>query len=160
MRNGDLRILLYSFCCCFGAALLGGLATRTSVGGWYAQLARPSIAPPNEVFGPVWTLLYLLMALSLFLVWRRQEAGVRVGAALALFGLQLALNVAWSVVFFGLQSIGGGLAVIVPLWLTIALTIGRFWPVSRPAALLLLPYWLWVTFAIALNFAFWRLNGA
>jgi tryptophan-rich sensory protein len=138
----------------FAAAAVG---SRFQPGTWYAALERPSFTPPGAVFGPVWTLLYLLMALAAWLVWRRGGfAGARL--ALSAYLLQLALNAAWSWLFFGEHRIGLALADIIVLWLAIAATAWLFHRHSRTAALLLLPYLAWVSFATALNFAFWRLN--
>ncbi|HYM03425.1 MAG TPA: TspO/MBR family protein [Stellaceae bacterium] len=139
------------------AALIGTLATVPSIPGWYAQLAKPWWTPPDALFGPVWTILYLMMAVAAWLVWR--AAGWSGGAtAHALYGAQLAFNAAWSVLFFGLHLIGTGLIDIALLWLAIAATIAAFTKHSRAAALLLVPYLLWVSYAATLNFGIWRLN--
>ena len=127
-------------------------------GAWYESLAKPDWNPPNWLFGPVWTLLYVMIGTSGWLVWR--EAGFA-GArwALSIFALQIALNAAWSWLFFGLQRPDLALVEIVVLLLSIALMIGLFWPVSRLAALLLVPYLGWVGFATVLNAAIWKLNS-
>ncbi len=143
---------------CFAAAAVGGSLTASSVGGWYQTLAKPALNPPDWVFGPVWTTLYAMMAVAAWLVWRRGGWRAQRGP-LVLFFIHLAINVAWSGVFFGLQSPGGGLAVIVLLWLAIVATAAVFWRQSRAAALLLMPYLVWVSFASYLNFAIWRLNS-
>ena len=153
-----LKKILVSLIVCFGAAAIGSAFTRPAVTGWYVTVQKPWFSPPNEVFGPVWTVLYFLMAVALYLVWHKRENGVRDNLALQLFLVQLALNVFWSFVFFGLQSIGDGLVVIVMLWLTLSATIRRFWRLSRVAAICLLPYFIWLSFAAVLNFAIWRLN--
>lgn len=143
---------------CFGAAAVGSAWTVPSIDGWYAALAKPRWTPPNWLFGPVWTALYCAMAVAAWLVWRRHGwAGAR--AAMVLFAGQLALNVAWSGLFFGLKSPGLGLVDILLLWLAIAATLGAFWRKSVVAGLLLAPYLAWVTFAMALNYAVWQLNG-
>jgi len=149
--------LALSVAVCFAAAGLGSLFTRPAIEGWYASLPKPSWTPPNWVFGPVWTVLYLSMAIAAWLVWRR---GGFPGAKLplALFAAQLALNVAWSGLFFGLRTPGAALAEIVLLWLFILATAIAFWPISRVAAWLMLPYLLWVTYAAGLNYSIWRLN--
>jgi len=139
---------------CFLAAALGGRATASSVGTWYRTLTKPAWNPPGWVFGPVWTLLYAMMAVAAWLVWRQ----VGWGGALAVFGVQLALNVVWSFCFFGRRSPLAGLVDIVLLWAAIALTLVWFWRVNRLAGLLFVPYLWWVTFAAALNFSIWRLN--
>jgi tryptophan-rich sensory protein/uncharacterized protein YbjT (DUF2867 family) len=143
---------------CFSAAGIGGAVTSVSVGNWYQTLAKPSWTPPDWLFGPVWTTLYFLMALSAWLVWRR--GGWRAAqTSLGLFGLQLALNVAWSGIFFGMRSPGIAFGEIVVLWLAIAATAISFWGLSTTAALLFTPYLAWTTFAAVLNFAIWRLNS-
>ncbi|HOT36268.1 MAG TPA: tryptophan-rich sensory protein [Candidatus Latescibacteria bacterium] len=138
----------------FSVSVIGGLFTASSVGTWYEGLAKPSWRPPNWLFGPVWTILYAMMAVSAWLVWKK--AGF--GSALLMFAVQLLINGIWSPVFFGAQSLGGGLVVIVALWFAIVGTIAMFWPVSLAAALLLLPYLAWVSFATVLNAAIWRMN--
>jgi tryptophan-rich sensory protein len=143
---------------CFAAAAAGGAVTSVSVGDWYQTLAKPSWTPPDWLFGPVWTALYFLMALSAWLVWRR--GGWRASqASLGLFGLQLALNVAWSAIFFGMRSPGIAFGEIVVLWLAIAATVISFWGQSTTAVLLFTPYLAWTTFAALLNFAIWRMNS-
>ncbi len=142
---------------CFVAASLGSLFTARSVGTWYLGLAKPPWTPPSSVFGPVWSFLYLLMGVAAWLVWRKAGPGAPV--ALALFGGQLALNVAWSALFFGLRSPGAAFADIILLWTLILATLLAFWRVTPAAAYLLVPYQAWVTFAAALNFAIWRMNA-
>jgi translocator protein len=147
-----LRVFLcIGLCLIVGA--LGSLATRGALPEWYAELAKPSFTPPPWIFAPVWTALYLLMGVAAFLVWRRGLKDPQVVRAVIAFGAQLLLNALWSPAFFGLRSCIAGLIVIVPLWITIAATILLFWPVSRPAALLLTPYLAWVSFATVLNVA-------
>lgn len=133
------------------AAIMGGVYTSMSVPEWYDTLAKPDWTPPAWLFGPVWTALYILMALAAWLVWR--EAGGFRGAKLGitLFVVQLGLNVGWSLLFFGFRSPGWALAEIVVLWLAILATATAFWPRSRTAALLLAPYLAWVAFAGVLN---------
>ena len=127
----------------------------SAIDGSYATLVRPELAPPNWVFGPVWVTLYMLMGIAAFLVWRKDR---RLNKALILFVLQLVLNSLWSIIFFGMQALGAAFVEIVFLWLAIVATIVAFQKISRPAALLLIPYILWVSFAAYLNFAFWTLN--
>lgn len=155
----DWLALLAAVAICLAVSALSGWATSTSVETWYPTLEKPSFNPPDAVFAPVWTVLYLMMATAAWLIWRRRgacPAGVR--RALALFGLQLALNLTWSVMFFGLRQIGWGLVDIVLLWAAIAATTVAFWRVERLAGLLMLPYLAWVGFAGVLNLAIWRLN--
>lgn len=136
-------------------AALSGAFIRP--GEWYERLAKPSWRPPNRLFPPVWSILYVMIAVSGWLVWR--EAGFS-GAAvpLTVFCLQLALNAAWTPIFFGLHRIDLGLAAIVLVWISIVATIVVFYPISSLAAFLLIPYLFWVTFAVALNFSIWRSN--
>jgi benzodiazapine receptor len=143
---------------CFAAAAVGSLFTAQSVNTWYEGLAKPSWTPPDSLFAPVWTFLYLAMALAAWLVWRKR--GLR-GApvALGLFFLQLVLNVAWSGLFFGMRSPLLGLLDIAVLWLAIVATLIAFWRINAFAGLLFVPYAAWVTYAGALNFAIWQLNG-
>ena len=155
----SVLVLLAFVVACFAAAGLGSLFTTPQVvpGGWYDSLDKPFFTPPSWLFGPVWTVLYLAMAFSGWLVWRRRGfAGAR--TAVTLFFVQLALNLGWSVVFFGLEAPGWGLVEILLLWTAILLTILAFRGISRPAALLLVPYLLWVTFATLLNAGIWLLN--
>jgi tryptophan-rich sensory protein len=153
----SLGPLAASLLLCLAVAAGSGLFTAMSVGDWYPALAKPWWTPPSAVFGPVWTVLYLTMGLALWLVWSR--AGPQpVRRAGWLFGAQLALNAAWSPLFFGLRSPGAALVAIGALWLAIAATVFAFWRVERVAGALLLPYWAWVTYAAALNWAIWRLN--
>ena len=139
----------------FAAAAVGAAAS-IHASAFYAQLVRPSWAPPASVFGPVWSALYALMGVAVWLVWRQR--GPRSRWAIGVWFVQLLLNGAWSPIFFGLHSIGGGLITIVLLWLAILATVSVFWRVSRPAAILMLPHLAWVTFASCLNLALWKLN--
>ncbi|MFW5967855.1 MAG: TspO/MBR family protein, partial [Persicimonas sp.] len=138
------------------AGLLGAVATASSVDTWYGTLDKPGFTPPDWLFGPAWITLYTLMGIAAWLVYREGWPEPAVKAALVVYGLQLLLNAAWSPAFFGLQSPALGLVVIVPLWAAIAATIYFFGRVSTPAAWLLVPYLLWVTYATALNFEIWR----
>ncbi len=136
----------------------GWIGSRFAPGEWYAALAKPSWNPPGYLFGPVWSILYLHMAVSAWLVWRK--AGFSgAGVALGLFLLQLILNALWSYLFFGLHRPDLAFIDIVALWLVILATLLAFWPISGPAGLLLLPYLAWVSFASALNLQLWRLNA-
>jgi benzodiazapine receptor len=140
------------------AGALGSLATRRAIPEWYSQLTRPTWAPPNWVFGPVWSLLYVSMGIAAWLVWQR-AGEVRAAAwPLALFFAQLALNAAWSLLFFGLRQPGWAFLEILALWALILATLLAFWQVRPLAGALLLPYLAWVSFASALNYALWRLN--
>ena len=140
----------------------GAIFTSQGLASWYGTLEQPALAPPNWVFGPVWTALFALMGVALWLVWRQAEAPSptdrRARVALAVFGGQFALNLAWSAAFFGAQSVGLGLAVIALLWIAIAATIWAFARVDPRAGALLGPYLVWVSFAAYLNYGFWVLN--
>jgi benzodiazapine receptor len=140
---------------CFGVSVLGGKPAASALPGWYATLLKPSWTPPSWVFGPVWTLLYPLVAVAGWLAWR--EGRARLGPLVYL--LQLALNAAWPWFFFGQRRVGLALACVVALWIAILATVLAFWRVSRTAAVLLLPYLAWVGFAAALNYAIWKLTG-
>lgn len=154
----DVPGLLASIVVCQLAGVVPSLLTADEVAGWYTTIQQPWFTPPNWVFGPVWTTLYLLMGVALYLVWRDRNASWR-SVALALFAVQLVLNAAWTLVFFGQQWPLGGLAVILALVAAILGTIAAFARVDRRAAALLVPYLLWVAFATALNFEIWRLNA-
>ena len=143
---------------CQAAGFLGAIFTTPSIPTWYASLEKPFFNPPNWVFFPVWTTLYTLMGISAFLVWRKGIKHRQVKVALGIFLAQLILNTLWSIVFFGLNSLLGGLIVIVPLWIAILLTIITFFRTSKLAGGLLIPYLLWVSFATLLNFSLWQLN--
>jgi translocator protein len=143
---------------CEGAGAIGGFFTSRSVAEWYPTLIKPSFTPPSWLFMPVWTLLYLLMGISAFLIWRIGWQSNVVKIALAVFIIQLALNVAWSAVFFGMKSTIGGMIVIFLLWLAILFTIILFFRLSKISAVLLIPYNLWVSFASVLNVALVYLN--
>lgn len=138
----------------FLAALPGALFPP---GEWYRRLAKPTWQPPSWIFAPVWTALYMSMAFSAWLVWR--AAGFQAAAVpLAVYLAQLALNAAWTPLFFGLHRIGFALSEIVLLWGAVVATVALFYPIDAGAALLLVPYLAWVSFAAVLNFAIWRIN--
>ena len=137
---------------------LSGFATARGVQEWYPSLSKPPFNPPSWVFGPVWTLLYVMMGVAFYLVWQKGWDNEVVRVALVLFLVQLTLNGLWSILFFGMQSPGLAFAEILVLWLAIAATIVWFWRVSPVAGILLLPYEAWVTFAALLNGSLWILN--
>lgn len=153
----NIGALTLSLVACFGISALGGAITAGPVKSWYPDLIKPALTPPDLAFPIVWTLLYAMMAIAAWRVWRR--AGLQqAGGALALFGVQLLLNLGWSWLFFGQQQIGPAVAEIALLWLAIAGCILLFARHDRIAAWLLLPYLLWVSFASYLTFAIWQLN--
>ncbi len=154
--QGALLALVVFIGLCVAVAALGGAATANNLRDWYSGLNKPSFNPPNWVFGPVWTLLYLMMAYAAWRVWRRN--GPPPGLALGLWGVQLALNLGWSLIFFGLHAPGPALVDLAVLLAAIVATALAFRPRDSLAAALLLPYLAWCSFAFALNFEIWRLN--
>lgn len=151
--------LVVSMFACLGAGSLGAVATTPEIEGWYRTIAKPSWNPPAYVFGPVWTTLFICMAIAAWVVWK--PAGFRAAALpLMLFALQLLLNVAWSWIFFAAHQPGWAFVEIVFLWLAIAATMATFFRHSTLAGCLLIPYLAWVSFASVLNFVIWRMNAA
>jgi uncharacterized protein YbjT (DUF2867 family)/tryptophan-rich sensory protein len=153
-----LAMLLVLLAVCFGTAAVGAALTAGPVRDWYPTLRKPAWTPPDWVFGPVWTILYVLMALAAWFVWRRAR-GAASRTALGLFAVQLVLNAAWSGLFFTLRSPASAFAEIILLWCAIAATLSSFGRVSTLGASLLVPYLLWVTYAAALNGTIWRMNS-
>jgi len=150
--------LLASILLCEAVGFIGGFFTISAIPTWYAALTKPSLSPPNWVFGPAWTILYALMGISLYLIWEEGIKKKKVRQAIFLFGIHLLVNFSWSAVFFGLKNSFGALLVIVVLWLLIVAVIYKFWQIKTLAAILLFPYLFWVSFATYLNFAIWLLN--
>ncbi|MGA9402726.1 TspO/MBR family protein [Haladaptatus sp.] len=150
----EVPALLVSIVVCELAGIAPSILTATSVATWYTTLQKPGFTPPSWVFGPVWTTLYLLMGIALYLVWRRGDNRF----ALGIFAVQLVLNASWTLVFFGMQWPAGGLAVILALLVAIVATMVAFARIDRRAAALLVPYLCWVSFATLLNYELWRLN--
>ena len=182
MTLNKVAKFIISIVICQGAGFVGSLFTFPAIGTWYASLAKPGFTPPNWVFAPVWTTLFLLMGIALYLVWAKNwhievkpeeiekktwnplsrklfTGSWREENVVLIFSLQLVLNILWSVIFFGLKMPGLAFFEILMLWFVILYTIINFYRISKPAGLLLLPYILWVTLATALNFGLWRLNG-
>jgi len=144
----------------FAAGALGAVFSpgfSASAARWYALLVKPHWVPPQTWFGPVWTALYVLIAIAAWIIWRERYHRGR-NVAIAAYSVQLVLNALWAPVFFGLKNIGAGLFIIVALWLAVGWTLREFARVRLLAALILLPYFFWVTFAAALNLAIWKLN--
>lgn len=156
-RVRDYGTLAVFVAICLAIAALGGLATATSVETWYPTLVKPVFNPPNWLFGPVWTVLYLMMAVAGWRVWRCGGSPIQRRAMLA-YAIQLLLNLIWSILFFGLRLIGFAFVEIIALLTAIVVTALLFWRVDRPAGLLFVPYAAWVAFATVLNGAIWRLN--
>jgi len=155
--NQNLMSLLVFLGVCLGVEAASGLVTRQSVSTWYVALNKPPWTPPGWIFAPVWTLLYVLMAVAAWLVWQRR-ASHPVTWAQGLFALQLLLNACWSFIFFGQRNLGLALLDIVLLLLALVVTVVCFWSIRPLAGALLAPYLVWVSFASALNYAIWRLN--
>ncbi len=164
------------------AGVIGSLFTAPAINGWYSSLEKPALSPPNWLFGPVWTTLYLLMGVALYLVWTNQwrvnrqlmtsrkkpwntyserlwTGSWQKANTIAVFGIQLALNTLWSLLFFVIQSPGLAFGGILALWFSIVFTIMDFYRISRTAAWLLVPYLLWVSFAAYLNCSLWLINS-
>ena len=154
----DIKKLIASIIICLMAGFIGSFFTADSVGTWYASLKKPDLAPPNWVFGPVWTTLYILMGVSLYIVWMKGLGKKEVRSAVYIFMAQLLLNTVWSLLFFGLRNPLYAFIEIIVLWLAIAATMIKFKRLSSTAALLLIPYILWVSFAAYLNYMIWQLN--
>jgi len=154
----EIPKLAVSWIIVFISAAIGSLSTSSQITTWYTTLAKPAWTPPNWVFGPVWTTLYILMGISLFLVWRQGLDRRDVQFAILIFAVQLILNTLWSVVFFGMQSIFGGFIIILILWIAILANIIAFYMISKPAGLILVPYIIWVSIASYLNYSVYLLN--
>lgn len=152
--------LIISLAIPFFAAVIGSSFTFEAIPTWYATLQKPPLSPPNWIFGPVWTIIYLLMGLSFYLLWtqKTKRKKEKKGTAIELFLIQLTLNALWSILFFGLQNPFFALIGILFLWAAILSTIIYFYKISKPAAYLLYPYLLWVSFAAYLNFVIWKIN--
>ena len=158
MERSDLIKLIVSVTCTVGLGSLGGLFTISEIPVWYAGLQKPSFNPPNWLFGPVWTMLYLLMGIAFYLIWKQPASPVK-STALLLFIIQFVLNFCWSFIFFKQHAIGMALIEIVLMWGMFFLTILWFGKISSLAAWLLVPYISWVSFATLLNTAIWKLNS-
>ncbi|MGA3359463.1 MAG: TspO/MBR family protein [Halobacteriota archaeon] len=157
MKTIDIVKLLISLAVPLLTGFGSTVFTINSIPTWYASLNKPWFSPPNVVFAPVWTTLYILMGVALFLIWRSPRNRTR-DTGIALFAAQLAVNVIWTFAFFGLQNTLYGLLSIIPLWILIAATIYQFYKVERWASYLLVPYIAWVSIATALNAAVYLLN--
>lgn len=155
-----LAALAVAVLACLLVGSSGSVFTSTGPQSWYAGLQAPAVAPPSWVFGPVWTTLFVLLGVAVWLVWRRASGPRSRTARLALgvFAVHFAINVAWSAAFFGLQSLTLGLVVVAVLWVAVLVTMLAFARVDRRAAALLVPYLAWVTFASYLTYGYWALN--
>ena len=149
--------LVISIAVCLAAGGLGAIATTPEIDAWYQTIEKPSWNPPSFVFGPVWTILYVLMAIAAWLVWQR-DGFAKAKVPLTLFAIQLLLNVAWSWIFFHFHQPGWAFVEILVLWLAIVATMVAFFKKTALAGWLMGPYLAWVSFAAVLNFTIWRLN--
>ena len=154
----DIIGALIAIAICSLAGLIGQLFTFPEITTWYADLAKPFFNPPNWIFGPVWTVLYIMMGIAVYLVVRRGLFTPAVEIALGCFAIQLTLNCLWSIIFFGQHQLWFAFVEIIVLWAAIGLTIIKFWPLSSLAGWLLVPYLCWVSFAAVLNYSVWFLN--
>ncbi len=150
--------LFISIMICQAAGFVGSFFTRSSVSTWYPGLIKPSFAPPNWLFAPVWITIFIMMGISLYLIIRLDNGIIINKKAVIIFAFQLGFNIMWSAAFFGLRSPLAGLIVIFILWFLILFNIIEFYKISGAAGILLIPYILWVSFASILNFEYWRLN--
>lgn len=150
--------LIISILGCQAPGLIGGIFTVKSVKTWYLTINKPSFNPPSWVFGPVWTVLYILMGISVYVIWKKSDVQ-NVNLAIALFVIQLSLNAFWSILFFGLKNPQLAFFEIIAMWVFILACIIVFFPISQTASYLLIPYLLWVSFAAFLNYSIWKLNS-
>jgi tryptophan-rich sensory protein len=157
VTRADLAALAILLALSLAVAGVSAAVTIKSVGDWYPTLAKPPFNPPNWLFGPVWTLLYIAMAIAAWRIWRLRDRAP-VGLALVLYAAQMTLNFAWSLIFFGMHLIGAAMADIAALLALLAATTLAFWKRDRLAGALMTPYLAWVSFAAILNNAIWRLN--
>ena len=157
MFKKSILPLLISILIVFSFGFIGSFFTTSSITNWYAFINKPLFSPPNWIFGPVWTLLYILMGVSAFLIWQKRD-NLKTKPALIFYGIQLILNALWSIIFFGMHNPGLALLEIIILWLFILITLIKFYKINKTAGLLFIPYLLWVSFASILNYAIWILN--
>ena len=155
--NNTIRLII-SILICQSAGAIGSIFTVSSVKTWYVTLIKPSFNPPSWIFGPVWTILYTLMGISLWIIWKQKLEGKNVKIALTVFFIQLILNASWSFFFFGIKNLDVAFLVIILMWIFIAATIYFFYRISSLAGLLQIPYLLWVSFASILNYSISKLN--
>jgi len=154
----EIPKLIVSILIVFFAGAVGTVFTLKEITTWYVTLPKPAWTPPNWVFGPVWSFLYVLMGIALFLVWREGLDRRDVQIAITVFAVQLVINVVWSLVFFGTHNIAGGLIMVIILWISILINIIVFYRISKPAGLILVPYIIWVSIASYLNYSVFILN--
>ena len=154
----QLTYIAISVTVCLTIGFLSSFATQSSVNDWYLELNKPSFNPPNWIFAPVWTVLYIMMGVAAGIVWAKGFYHIWVKTALYHFGIQLLFNALWSIIFFGFKNPFAALLVILALLVLLIFTIKWFKVVSTTAAYLLIPYLFWVCFATALNYKIWELN--
>jgi len=157
MNTAQIIKLVASLILTLGVGAIAGIFTSSAVTGWYATLNKPSFSPPNWLFGPVWTVLYIIMGISLFMIWKLEPSRER-NIALLIFMVQLVLNFCWSFIFFHFKLIGPALIDIIFLWISIVVMLILFYTIKPWAAYLNIPYFLWVSFASILNGAYYFLN--
>jgi translocator protein len=157
MKKSDILSLAICIALPLIVGSISGIATSGNINTWHATLNKPVFNPPNYLFGPVWTVLYLLMGISLFMIWRSPSGDLR-NYALAIFSIQLVLNFAWSFIFFHFKQTGWAFMEIILIWISVLAMIIIFYRINRTAAFLQIPYILWVSFASVLNGAIWWLN--
>jgi translocator protein len=158
MTKNNIIKLFISIIICLLAGIIGSVFTYSAIPTWYASLNKPPFNPPNWIFGPVWTFLYITMGISVFLIWQKRLTHQSAKIALSVFIIQLSLNCIWSIAFFGFKSPVAGLVIIILLWISILVTILTFSRISTIASVLLIPYILWVSFAGILNYTIYILN--
>ncbi|MFP4633715.1 MAG: TspO/MBR family protein [Candidatus Aenigmatarchaeota archaeon] len=158
MQRNDFIKLIVAILIPLMTGFVGSVFTADAVSGWYPTLQKPAFTPPNWVFGPAWTALYILMGISLYLVWREGFERREVKVGIGIFAVQLFLNALWSFLFFGLRSPLLGLVEIIPLWIAILATVIYFYRISKKASYLLIPYLAWTSFAALLNYSIFILN--
>lgn len=158
MRLTKTQKLVSSLLITFIVAAIGSIFTIPSIETWYLFLQKPAFTPPNWIFGPIWTALYLMMGLSFYLVWKKKAKKRQLKRAFEAYFAQLALNLLWSIAFFGFRSLFGGVLIISALWASILVTIYRFYKIDKKATYLLIPYIFWVSAASFLNCFLWILN--
>ncbi len=158
MKKQNILKLIISIFLPLFAGIIGSYFTTPNIESWYLFLDKPALNPPNFIFAPVWTALYILMGISLFLIWSSDKNNKEKKKPLIFFGIQLILNSSWSIIFFGLQNPQLALVNIFILWIFIIITIFSFYKISKKAGIILVPYLLWVTFASYLNYMIYILN--
>ena len=150
--------LILSVVVCLAVGIVGSVFTSPAIPTWYMSLNKPIFNPPNWIFGPVWSLLYILMGISFYMIWEKRKKNKNAANAIKLFAVQLVLNAVWSPIFFGAKNLFLSLIVIIFMWFAILKTIRAFAKVNKTASYLLYPYIAWVSFASVLNFSIWMLN--